>query len=173
MCFRLLKEDKVIISILWKNRERGRMTFWNALQIISVSNQRFSAGSSPFFHLLLIHSLPFVGFYKCHEFISFPVKPSKSQRMAAGITVEPFLLSFPVIFAFSLISLNFLLLPNAFAVTHPSVVTLMTVLWECWAALSLTQPAGRQGIFWRLPALKAQPVHWGWNQAWVSRSLWM
>lgn len=29
-------------------RDRGRMTFGNALQIISISNQRFSAGSSPF-----------------------------------------------------------------------------------------------------------------------------
>lgn len=48
--------------------------------------------------------------------------------MAAGITVGPFLLSFPVIFAFSFTSLNFLLLPNAFAVNHPLVVTLMTVV---------------------------------------------
>lgn len=80
--------------------------------------------------------------------------------MAAGITVGPFLLSFPVIFAFSLISLNFLLLPNAFAVNHPLVVTLMTVLWECWAAPSLIQPIGKQGVFWKLPTLKSQPVHW-------------
>lgn len=50
--------------------------------------------------------------------------------MAAGITVRPFLLSFPVIFAFSLICLNFLLLPIAFAVNHPLVVILMTLLWQ-------------------------------------------
>lgn len=42
----------------------------------------------------------------------------------------PFLLSFPVVFAFSFISLNFLLLPVAFAVNHPLVVTLVTVLWK-------------------------------------------
>lgn len=48
--------------------------------------------------------------------------------MAAGITGGPFLVSFPVTFAFSFISLNFLLLPNAFAVNHPLVVSLMTVV---------------------------------------------
>lgn len=152
-------------------REGGRMTFWNALPIISISNQRFSAGSSPFSTCCLFTAYHLLSPINVMNSSTSLLSLSKCQRMAAGITVGPFLLSFPVVFAFSFISLNFLLLPIAFAVNHPLVVALVTVLWK--GSPVFTQPLGKWGVFWELPALKSQPLHWWWNQDWVSRSLWM
>lgn len=154
--------------------EGGRMTFWNAQRIISISNQRFSAGSSLFstcclftaYHLLR----PINVMNSSTSLLSLSNAREWQQVLLWGPFFSP---SQSSLHFHSLISLNFLLLPNAFAVHRPLVVTLMTLLWKCWAAPSLTQPLGKLGVFWELPTLKSQPLHWWWNQVRVSRSLWI
>lgn len=72
--------------------------------------------------------------------------------MAVGFTVslwlgKPFLLSCPLIFTSSFISLNFLLVPNTFSINHYSVVTIHSndFIVEVLVSPVITQPISKWG----------------------------